>query len=96
VDGLDVVLVEGIFLFQRRFQRYFDLRLWVECDFETALHRAILRGQEGLAVEGTIEAYHSIYFPAQQLHFDTDDPRSSADLIVVNNSFAPQFPRYGA
>lgn len=85
-DDIDVVLLEGIFLFKPRFREHFDLRIWIDCTFETALHRAIGRGQEALPPAETVRAYRTIYFPAQELHFQLDDPRACADLVIANDS----------
>lgn len=80
----DVILLEGIFLLKFDFRALFDLTIWIDCSFDIALQRAIARGQEGLPREDTIEAYETIYFPAQRLHFEIDNPRSFADLIIPN------------
>ena len=85
-EDLDVILLEGIYLLKRPFQAYYDLSVWIECGFETALERAIARSQEGLTLEATMEAYRNIYFPAQEIHFRRDDPRSAATLIVNNDA----------
>jgi uridine kinase len=82
---VDVVLLEGIFLFKREFRNHFDLACWVKCSFETVLGRAILRGQEGLPPEQTVRAFETTYFPAQRIHFERDGPQTSADLIIVND-----------
>jgi uridine kinase len=82
---VDIVLLEGIFIFQRRFVSHFDVKLWVDCSFETALARAIERSQEGLSPEQTIVAYQTTYFPAQQIHFAADSPREIADLVIDND-----------
>jgi len=83
-DNVDIILLEGIFIFKRNYVRQFDLRIWIECSFETALRRAIARSQEGLTPEETVAAYERIYFPAQRIHFANDDPRSAADVIYPN------------
>jgi uridine kinase len=85
-EELDVILLEGIYLLKRAFQAYYDLSVWIECSFEMALRRAIARAQEGLTPKATAEAYRSIYFPAQEIHFRHDDPKSAATLIVENNT----------
>ncbi|MCI0745034.1 MAG: hypothetical protein L0Y58_06485 [Verrucomicrobia subdivision 3 bacterium] len=85
LQDLDVAVVEGIFLFKRRYWRQFDLSCWLDCSFETALDRAIQRGQEGLPPAETARAFETIYFPAQRIHFDRDSPRDSADLIIGND-----------
>jgi len=85
---VSVVLVEGIFLFKRQYRKYFDLAIWIDCSFPTALARAIARAQEGLSPANTIAAYETIYFPAQRIHLAQDHPREGADLIFENDSYA--------
>jgi uridine kinase len=83
--NIDIVLLEGIFLFKPGYRGLFDLKIWVECSFQTALRRAIARGQEGLPPAETQYAFETIYFPAQRIHLDRDDPRRAADLILNND-----------
>lgn len=83
-EDVSVVLVEGIFLFKPQYRKYFDLAIWIDCSFPTALARAIDRAQEGLSPANTIAAYESIYFPAQRIHLAQDKPRENADLIFEN------------
>lgn len=83
-ENVDLILVDGIFLFKRRFASHFDLKIWVDCSFETALERAVFRSQEGLDEAATVKAYETIYFPAQRVHFELDAPKLIADLIFDN------------
>lgn len=83
---VSVVLVEGIFLFKPQYRKHFDLTIWIECSFATALARAIARAQEGLSPANTIAAYDTIYFPAQRIHLAQDKPRENADLIFDNDT----------
>ena len=87
-QDIPVVLVEGIFLFKPHYRKYFDLAIWIECSFPTALVRAIDRAQEGLSAADTIAAYDTIYFPAQRIHLAQDKPRENADLILENDTYA--------
>lgn len=82
---VDIVLLEGIFIFKKPFRGLFDLACWVDCSFETALERAIARRQEGLPPAETARAFEMIYFPAQRIHFERDNPRGAADFIFVND-----------
>jgi len=86
-EDVSVVLVEGIFLFKPQYRKYFDLTIWVDCSFPTALARAIDRAQEGLSPANTIAAYDTIYFPAQRIHLAQDKPRAHADLIFENDTY---------
>ena len=82
---VDVIVLEGIYLLKRAFRQYYDWTLWVDCSFETALERALGRGQEGLPPDETVRAYRTIYFPAQEVHFRLDGPRAAADAVWVND-----------
>jgi len=82
---IDIVLLEGIFLFKPAYRHHFDLTVWVDCSFATALKRAITRCQEGLSPAETIRAFSTIYFPAQRIHFGRDNPQVAADFIIRND-----------
>ena len=84
-EDIDVIMLEGIYLLKREFQSYYDLSFWIECSFDTALERAIARAQEGLPPEETVAAYRRIYFPAQEIHFERDNPRSAATATINND-----------
>jgi uridine kinase len=82
---VDVILVEGIYLLKQAYRQLYDVSIWIECSFETALERAVARAQEGLPPAETIRAYETIYFPAQQLHFELDAPVQAADIVLHND-----------
>jgi uridine kinase len=81
---VDIILLEGILIFKRQFVAHFDLKIWIDCSFETARSRAVARGQEMLSPKETIAAYENIYFPAQRYHLSLDDPIAAADVIHGN------------
>jgi len=83
--NVDIVLVEGIFFFKPEYRDHFDLKIWIECSFDTALQRAMARGQEGLPPAETRHAFETIYFPAQRVHLARDNPRDFADIIFAND-----------
>ena len=82
---VDIILVEGIFLLKREYRDHFDLTIWVDCSFETAMKRAVQRAQEGLPPDETRRAYETIFFPAQHLHFRRESPHAAAGFIINND-----------
>lgn len=84
-EDVDVIVLEGVYLLKRALRAYYDVSGWIDCTFETALERALARGQEGLPAEETIAAYRKIYFPAQEIHLARDEPRAAASAILVND-----------
>lgn len=82
---LDVIVLEGIFLLKKELRENYDLAFWVECSFETALRRALQRNQEGLSEAEILRDYQTIYFPAQRIHFATDEPMANVNGIIRND-----------
>lgn len=80
-QNVDIAILECVFLFQPAFEHYFDLKVWVDCRFETAIGRR----QEGLSPAETASAFEAIFFPAQHLHLERDDPRGRADIVYPND-----------
>lgn len=90
-ENVDVILLEGIFLLKRDLRSHYDLAFWVECSFDAALRRAVMRNQEGADPWDIVKDYQTIYFPAQRVHFEKDAPLDSADLVYLNEK-QPQAP----
>lgn len=87
---INIVVLEGVYLFKRgerggMTRDAFDLRCWVDCTFETALERALERGQENLPPDLARAEYEQVYFPAQRIHTQIDAPRDCAHAIIVND-----------
>ncbi len=79
-EDVDVIALEGIYLLKRPIQPLYYQSVWIDCGFETALERVISRGQEGLPPEETTRDYNNIYNPAQEIHFQRDDPMGGGDF----------------
>ncbi len=84
-EEVDVIALEGIYLLKQAFVAYYDVSVWIECSFDTALKRALARAQEGLTPEDTLHAYRTIYFPAQEIHFQRDNPKAIASVTIGND-----------
>src|SRR5262249_9656863 len=84
-EDIDIILLDGIFLLKQDLRGYFDLSFWVDCTFETALERALQRGQEGLPPEEARRDYDPIYCPAQRLPLARANPRSFGTAIIPND-----------
>jgi uridine kinase len=82
---IDILLIEGICLFQKGLLAYYHQKVWIDCSFETGLKRAIGRNAEKLDEEKLIHDYNTWYYPAQRFHFEKDRPRQQADIIFDND-----------
>jgi len=92
--AIDVILLEGIFLFKRELRHRYDLSIWIDCAYETALQRALARNQENLPREQLLSDYARIYFPAQEIHLQRDNPREFAEIVFPNDVAETLRPAY--
>ena len=83
-QNIDIILLEGIFLFQAQWMPHYDCSVWIQCNEKLALQRALKRNQEGLDSSELIAEYQSIYFPAQKYHQQQDNPQQLADFLLIN------------
>lgn len=84
-QNIDVILLEGIFLLSRALTPRYDLRVWLDCSYQSAFERALARNQEGLSPEAMRRDYQAMYFAAQAHHLAVDHPRSAADVLLPND-----------
>lgn len=84
-EDVDIILLEGVFLLKWEYFPFYDISVWVDCSFSTALDRAVRRGREGLPSDQTIWMYNTTYFPAQRIHFQLDNPKHTATFVLCND-----------
>jgi len=82
-----VLLFDGIFLARPELAGAFDLRVFVQIDFETCLARAELRDRAHLG-DTVRQRYLQRYIPAQQAYLDGCHPRETANVVIINDDLA--------
>ena len=82
-----ILVCDGVFLFRPELFTYWDVRVFIEVDFETSMQRAIERDWElGLNSEAEVRAlYASRFHPGYRMYLDSAQPESSAHVIVHND-----------
>jgi len=84
-----VLLFDGIFLFRRELNTWWDVRILVDVDGETALSRALVRDNEVIGPADLIRRKYEVrYEPAWQIYLDAEGPESKADVVVDNRDFS--------
>jgi uridine kinase len=81
-----VLLLDGVFLLRPELDPYWDFRIFLSVDFDTALLRALRRDLALLGSEAAVrERYLQRYQPGQRLYLEEARPLDRADIIVDNN-----------
>jgi len=88
VDANSVLLFEGLFLFRRELNAYWDFRILLDVDAATCLSRALDRDTGVIGpTEVVLRKYELRYEPAWQIYVNEEHPESKADVIVDNRNF---------
>ncbi len=79
-----ILLFDGVFALRRELDSYWDLRILVNTDPETAIARAIAR-DAGAADPQSIEGKYRVrYEPAWLLYVSLENPQARADIVIDN------------
>jgi uridine kinase len=83
--GDEIFIFEGIFLLRPELLPYWDLKIFLDIDFETSVERASQRERD-LELFGEVDAitarYRKRYVPGQKIYFQRCHPHESADILV--------------
>ena len=83
-----ILLVDGIFLMRPELFDFWDVKIFVDIQFDTSIERAIERD---LYQHGSIAAinrlYQLRYIPGQKIYFERCFPHQRADVIIRNDDF---------
>jgi uridine kinase len=92
-----VLLFDGVFLFRRELDAYWDFRILVHVDAATSVSRAVERDADGAgAVDVIRRKYERRYEPAWLMYDALEEPARKADVIIDNEDFVrPAFLKGG-
>ena len=87
-----ILIFEGVFLFRREIEQHWDLKVFVEIDFQTSLSRALNRDLYLFGDKKEIlRKYQERYIPGQKIYLEVEKPKSKADIVIDNNDFSKPF-----
>jgi uridine kinase len=83
-----IILTDGAYLFKDIYFPYWDLKIYLKTDFETAAKRGINRDLEQLGgFEKAKEKYDNRYHLASKMYMEVNNPENKADIIINNSNF---------
>lgn len=87
ITGDPVIIVNGIFSFDRRMRRFSNLNILVEADAGARLEREIERNlrDRGVPREETVKRFREVLDPTYEKHIR--ETRKFADIVIDNNDW---------
>jgi uridine kinase len=88
-----ILIADGCFLQRPELNPYWDLRVWLDVDFEDVLRRGVERDKSwmGGSADAARARYLSKYIPGERRYIEDVNPRRNAQVVVDNRD--PANPR---
>jgi len=89
-----ILIMEGIFLFRPELVDYWDMKIFIDVDFNITAERGIKRDMEydiNNSETEIMNKYKHRYIPGQEMYFKESQPKNIADIIINNNDFEAPF-----
>ena len=80
----NIVIFEGIRLLQPKFNKYFDLQVWIDCPQDFAIKRAKERDLSQGENEERVAMWDTDWGPKDKKYFDTYRPDRLADFLYTD------------
>ncbi|MBR6254736.1 MAG: hypothetical protein K6E26_08135 [Clostridiales bacterium] len=87
-DG--VMILIGTMMYREPLKRYFDVTVYIRCDYREAEHRASLV-ETPLYGEDPVEVYRTKHIPAQKMYVSRHDPMAGRDFVIDNSNYHRPF-----
>lgn len=86
------LIVDGVFAYRPEIDRFWDFRIWLDIDAETAVRRGVERdhAREGDAAEAL---HRDRYGVAETVYLSEVDPYALADVVIDNSDFRRPYVR---
>lgn len=89
ISNDSILLTDGAYLFKPNYRNYWDLKIYLQTDFQTAMHRGVERdtvlfGSKDIAKEKFELRYHK----ASKMYMEKNPPEEFADIIINNTDFS--------
>ncbi|WP_230980707.1 kinase [Rossellomorea arthrocnemi] len=81
LDGVKVVLIEGVFLQRKEWRDFFDFMIFMDCPHEIRAERVIKRDVYLGDVQARLEKYKRRYWLAEERYLLHENPSGQADYI---------------
>jgi len=90
IDKDTVVILEGVLLFRDPLLSYFDLKIFIDINFDEVLKRAQIRDIPKYGPE-FLNRYINKYIPIQKKYLEQCKPKENCDILIDNNNYHMPF-----
>lgn len=73
------LIIEGVYSTRKELAHYYNLKVWMDCPYETRLERGIKR--DGIDMK---EYWQNVWMKQENEYYEKHQPQLSADVIIKN------------
>jgi uridine kinase len=89
-----ILVLDTVFAFRPEYDRYWEYRIWLDVDSQTALRRGVSRDAAAEGIDEAIRVHRDRYQAAEKIYLAEVRPQDIADVIIDNHDLAnPRFLR---
>jgi len=83
-----IIITDGAYLFKPNYCNYWDLKIYLKTNFQTAMQRGIERDKQSLGgFEATKQKFIFRYHKASKIYIEKNKPEQLANIIIDNTDF---------
>jgi biotin carboxylase/uridine kinase len=82
-----VLIVDGVFAFRPEINGYWDFRIWLDVEPETAVRRGMVRDRNWAGSDAE-DVHRNRYVPAHFLYLSEVGPKRFVDVVMDNSDFS--------
>lgn len=83
-----ILVLDAVFAFRPEYDPYWEYRIWLEVDPQTALRRGISRDAAAEGTDGATRLHRDRYQAAENIYLAEVRPHDIADVIIDNRDLA--------
>ena len=87
IDNYSITIIEGIFIYKKEFVDLFDIKVFLEIDYQIAIERFQL-GQKRNNDTRSMEIFEEIWASTHFRYLKEIDPKNLSDLVVNNSDYS--------
>lgn len=87
IDNYSITIIEGIFIYKKEFVDLFDIKVFLEIDYQIAIERFQLR-QKRKNDTRSMEIFEEIWASTHFRYLKEIDPKNLSDLVINNSDYS--------
>ena len=87
IDNYSITIIEGIFIYKKEFVDLFDIKVFLEIDYQIAIERFQLRQKRNNDTR-SMKIFEEIWAPTHFRYLKEIEPKNLSDVVINNSDYS--------